>query len=353
MSFDLSTRYGSLVLKSPVIVGACPLSAEELIRVSMVNAGAGAIVLPSVFEEQVILWNDEHGHSMGDSPREARILERARRLQLDATCADADAYLNLVRLASSHTPIPVIASLNGECSENWWEFAAELENAGVDAVEWFIRHPHPSEYRDPREVEDAIVATARKLNERLTIPLFIKLSRNYTSIAHLARRLLTNAQGMVLFGRSPTVDIQLDSFQLATSWGLTTAGSIAKSLESIMRVHDYCPEMSLAGSGGIGNSCDLIKVLLAGADVAMVSSAIYRDGTTVIGTLLEGLINFMERHHIKSLTDLKSMRPVVSASDADRLDHIKAFSTRFETDEICRSGHVTECDRWGHPRAPR
>ncbi len=353
MSFDLTTKFGSLTLKSPVIVGACPLSAEELIRVAMVNAGAGAIVLPSVFEEQVILWNEQHGYPMDDSPREARILSRARRLQLDTTCANADTYLDLVRLASSHTPIPVIASLNGECSENWLVYAAELEKAGVDAIEWYVRHPLPSEFEDPREVEDAIVDTARKFSERMSIPLFIKLSRNYTSIGHLARRLLTGAEGLVLFGRSPTVDIQLDSFQLATSWGLTTAGSIDKSLESIMRVHKFCPEMPLAGSGGIGNSCDLIKVLLAGADVAMVTSAIYRDGTTIIGTLIEGLINFMERHHIKSLADLKSMRPVVFESDADRLDHIKAFSSRIETDQVCRSGHVTECDRWGHPRTPR
>jgi dihydroorotate dehydrogenase (fumarate) len=353
MSFDLSTKYGSLTLKSPVIVGACPLTAEEMIRVAMVNSGAGAIVLPSLFEEQVILWNDRHGLAMGTSPRETLILERAKRLQLDTMCKDADSYLSLVRLACSHTPIPVIASLNGECSDNWLEFAAELETAGVDAVELNVRNPPPSEFEDPREVEDAIIDSARKFNERLKIPLFIKLNRHYTSIGHLSRRLLADAQGLVLFGRSPTVDIQLDSFQMTTRWGLTEPGSIALSLESIMRVHTYCPEMSLAASGGIGNSCDLIKALLAGADVAMVTSSIYRDGATVIGTLIEGLIHFMERHHMQSLEELKSQRPVVFESDKDRLEYIKAFSSRINPDQVCRSGHIAECDRWGHPRPTR
>jgi dihydroorotate dehydrogenase (fumarate) len=354
MSFDLTTKYGSLTLKSPVIVGACPLTAEELIRISMVSSGAGAIVLPSLFEEQVILWNDRSGHAPYSlAPHDEQVLQRAKRMHVETVCHDAESYLKLVERASSQMSVPVIASLNGECAGNWLDFAVELEAAGADAIELYVRNPFPNEYAEPREVEDAIVDAATRFDEQTKIPLFLKLGRDYSSISHLSRRLRPVVQGLVLFGRSPAVDIQLDSLQLTSSWGLTAPGSITNSLESIMRVHAYCPEMSLAASGGIGSSCDLIKVLLAGADVAMVTSAIYRDGPTAIGTLIEGLIHFMEKHQMQSLADLRDKRPCVFNCDEDRLDYIKALSSKLAPGQVRETGHVTECDRWGHPRAPR
>lgn len=354
MSFDLTTNYGSLTLKSPVIVGSCPLTAEELMRLAMVNAGAGAIVLPSLFEEQVILWNDLRGDAPNSlAPHDESVLKRAKRMQVDTACYDAESYLRLVERASSQMSIPVIASLNGECAGNWLDFAVELQAAGADAIELYVRNPLPSQYSDPREVEDAIVETATRFNEKTTIPLFLKLCPNYTNLSHLARRLQSEIQGLVLFGRSPAVDIQLDSLQLTSSWGLTESGSITNSFESIMQVHTYCPEMSLAASGGIGNPSDLIKVLLAGADTAMVTSAIYRDGPTSIGTLIEGLIHFMEKHQMQSLDDLKSQRPCVFDCDQDRMDYIKAISSKLNPGQVRESNHVTECDRWGHPRTPR
>ncbi len=354
MSLDLTAKYGNLTLKSPVIVGACPLTAEELIRVAMVSAGAGAIVLPSLFEEQVILWNDRAGHNATSlSPHDESVLARARRMRVDTACADAESYLRLVERASSQVAIPVIASLNGECAGNWLDFAEELQAAGADAIELYIRNPLPSEYADPRDVEDSIVDTATKFHEKTTIPLFLKLDRSFTSLSHLARRLLPNVQGLVLFGRSPVIDIGLDSFHLTTSWGLTESGSILNSLESIMRVRAYCPDMDLAANGGIGSSSDLIKVLLAGANVAMVTSAIYRDGPTAIGTLIEGLIQFMERHRMQSLEELSAKRPAMFDCDQDRLDYIKSVSSKLDSGQVREGQHVTECDRWGHPRAPR
>jgi dihydroorotate dehydrogenase (fumarate) len=353
MSLDLTTKYGNLMLKSPVIVGACPLTAEELIRIAIVNAGAGAIVLPSLFEEQVILWNERAGHIPSSlTPHDENVLARAKRMQLDTACADAESYLRLVERASSQLSIPVIASLNGECAGNWLEFALELQAAGADAIELNVRNPLPSEYPDPREAEDAIVNTATRIHDKTSIPLFLKLDRSFTSLSHLATRLIPVVQGLVLFGRSPAFDIELDSFHVTTSWGLTEPGSIVNSLESIMRVHAYCPEMPLAANGGIGSSGDLIKVLLAGADVGMVTSAIYRDGPTAVGTLIEGLIHFMERHQMQSLEDLNSKCPSVFDCDQDRLDYITSVSSKLDSGHVRVGRHVTECDRYGHPRAP-
>lgn len=354
MSLDLTTKYGSLTLQSPVIVGACPLTAEELIRVAMVSAGAGAIVLPSLFEEQVILWNEQAGHEPNTSfTNGAKALDRAKRIPVETACADAESYLELVQRASSNTSIPVIASLNGECAGNWLSFATELESSGADAIELYVRNPPPTQYTDPREIEDAIVDTATRLHQNTTIPLFLKLDRSFTSLSHLARRLLPVVQGLVLFGQSPVIDIELDSFQATTQWGLTEPGSIINSLESIMRVHTYCPEMALAANGGIGNSIDLIKALIAGADVAMVTSAIYRDGPTIIGNLIEGLIHFMERNQLQSIEELTTKCSPVFDCNQDRLDYINSVSSNLVSRHAREAGHVTECDRWGHPRGPR
>ena len=110
--------------------------------------------------------------------------------------------------------------------------------------------------------------------------------------------------------------------------------------------------MPLAANGGIGSSGDLIKILLAGADVGMITSAVYRDGPTSIGTLIEGLIHFMERHQLQSLEDLATNCPCVFDCDQDRLEYIKTVSSKLDSDQIREGRHVAECDRYGHPRTP-
>jgi dihydroorotate dehydrogenase (fumarate) len=357
MSIDLSTQYGPLTLHSPVIVGSCPLTAESMMRVSMISAGAGALVLPSLFEEQVILWNGRNGH-MALSPNvrdmhDRHVLQRAVRMRIDTVCKNAECYLDLVRRSSSEVSIPVIASLNGECDGNWEAFSEELEQAGAAGIEFHVRQPPPQKYDDPREIEDAIVDTAASISRAISIPLFLKLGRNYTSISGLSRRLHPHVSGLVLFGQSPRTDIDLDNLQLTSSWALTQPGSIARSLDAIIRVHEYCPKMALAANGGIGCSGDLIKVLLAGASVGMITSSVYRNGATVIGNMIEGLIGFMNVHQMQSLAELQANNPLNFDSDSDRIEYIKAFSAKSESTLVRESTPTLECDRWGHPRSIR
>ena len=141
-------------------------------------------------------------------------------MRVDTFCEDADSYLSLVQRSSSQMRIPIIASLNGECDGNWENFAVKLEAAGADGIEMHVRQPPPSKYDDHCEIEDAIVATALRITDAVQIPLFLKLGRNYTSLSLLSRRLLPVTQGLVLFGQSPRVDIDLDNLQLTCSWGL-------------------------------------------------------------------------------------------------------------------------------------
>ncbi|MFG0261810.1 MAG: dihydroorotate dehydrogenase-like protein [Novipirellula sp. JB048] len=352
MSIDLTTDYGGLKLNSPIVVGACPLAAEGQSHLAIAAAGAGAIVLPSLFQEQVLLWNERMGHPFNE--RDQQQLARSKRVPADASGYDPETYLALVNRTSTQSSIPIIASLNGEGGGHWLDFAGELQEAGAAAIEINIHHPPPSPQVGPRELEDAMVDLVAEIDAAITIPLFVKLDRFHTSPSHLAHRLLSGSQGLVLFGRSPDVDISLDNFQVKTRWGLTESGSVLQSLGQIMKVHNHCPAMPLAACGGIGTPSDVIRVLLAGADVAMVTSAIYREGPNVIRTLVDGLRKFMDKHHLKSMLELQMKRPIEFDSEAERQNYVQMLSKRMEAHELqSHTPHTVHGDRWGHPNLNR
>ncbi|GAA5506302.1 dihydroorotate dehydrogenase [Novipirellula caenicola] len=349
MSIDLTTHYGGLSLRSPVVIGACPLTAQEQMRVAIDASGAGAVVLPSLFAEQVLLWNQKNGQAL--SSRDTQTLVRAQRFKVDSYCNDAETYLSIVRRARRQTTLPVIASLNGDNASHWLDYAGALQEAGASAIELNLRHPPPAEFSDAREIEDSLVNAVKIIHQSISIPLFLKLSREYTSLSHLAVRLLSGIQGLVLFGRSPEVDISLDTLQMSTDWCLTPSGKISHLLESVMRVHAFCPAMPIAACGGVSNATDVIKVLLAGADVAMVSSAVYREGPDIVRSMIDGLVVFMERHGIRSLPELQAIRPLEFNSEEERLDYMEALASRVPPSQKSAGQRKMCGDRWGHLQA--
>ncbi len=309
--------------------GACPLSADDQLRAAAESGGAGAIVLPSLFDEQIVAWNQTRSSLCNDRFDSEPITQVS-----DPIWQSGEAYLSFVNRASTLASIPVIASLNGHHAEQWIDYADELEEAGAAAIELNIHHGPVRRFQNPRQIEALIVEVVREINASVTIPIFVKLSHQYTSISHLARELQSGAQGLVLFGRLPDVNIGLDEIQPRVEWGLTASGSITQSLGTIMQVHGYCPSMPLAASGGIGSASDLIKSLLAGADVGMVTSAIYRDGIEVVARLIDGLIEFMECHQMKSMRDLQTRRPLEFATDQERANYMQALSNRLDSDQV-------------------
>lgn len=346
MSLDLSTNFGGLMLRSPIIVGACPLTANLPNRIALESAGAGAVVLPSLFEEQVVAWKAKQGSDV--TPREQRLLEHAEGVTRHTVIPDAETYLAMVNCASVQSGIPVIASLNGQTDGDWLDFAGELQEAGADAIEFGVHHRPPSQYDDPREIEAEVADFARKIDESITVPLFLKLHREYTSVSHMARRLVSGCQGLILFTRDPELDISLDNCRIQTSWQLSQSGSISPLIRALMSVYGYCPAMPLAGSGGIGCSEDLIKVLLGGADAAVVCSAVYREGPDVIRKMLDGLTKFMERNRIESLNELQSRRPLEFSGEEDRMNVISGLLTRPDVAKIRPTHAVDLSNAWGH-----
>jgi len=325
-SANLASRFGRLKLLSPIVVGACPMTADERIRGELQDAGVGAIVLPSLFQEQVIQWNEKNGK--GISGEEARVLERSKRSMMDSFCDDAETYLSMVNRASVLSSVPIIASLNGEVGGNWLDFAGELQEVGASAIELNVRMPPPTEYDRSQDAESKIQELVSTIGESVTVPVNVKISPEFTSVAHLATRLLSGANGMVLFAGSPIVDIDLGTLQLRPSWELTQGGSIISKLASIMRIHAFCPAMPLAACGGIATADDVLKTLLAGADVAMVTSAIYRDGANVVRLMNEGLKASMAKHNWGNMGDLQAARPLEFSTEAQRLLYIQSLADR-------------------------
>lgn len=346
MNMDLSANYGGLVLRSPIVVGACPISVDESTRISLEDAGAGAIVLPSLFEEQVIRWSQKIGQRLSQAEQE--LLQRSERIRTVAACENAEDYLALVNRASSQLNIPVIASLNGYTVNRWLDFAAELQEAGAEAIELNVHRPANRAIAGAEDLEDEIAAAVVEIKRSISVPLFLKIERDYVNIPHLARRVCSGAAGLVLYGRKPDVDICLDSLRLNMTWRLTTPGRTVKLIAPLMQAHGSCPALSIAASGGIASGEDVIKVLLAGADVAMVTSEIYRGGPDVIRTLLDGLTVFLEKHHFRSLRELQLHRPIEFASDEERTAYMEALSGRLYESHTPATEVTVTGDRWGH-----
>lgn len=346
MSFQMHTHFGGLSMTSPVIVGACPMSINEHTRLALQDAGAGAIVLPSLFEEQVIQWSIKIGRSTTE--REKAILAQSAKTRHHWACPDAESYLALVNRASTLGSVPIIASLNGFTAGGWMDFAGELQEAGTAAIELNVHHGRANHYESSAEIETVVLDAVRDLNAAIDIPLFVKLGPNFTSIPHLARQLLSGASGLVLYGRAPTMDLCLDTLKPASRWRLTHSDEEPESLDALMQVHGFCPAMPLAASGGIRHADHLIKALLSGADVAMVTSAIYREGPDAIRSMLDGLIRFMETHQMQSLLDLRTSRPLDFTSEEERSAYIAALSAHLDATETGATTRSLHCDQWGH-----
>ncbi len=324
MSIDLSVQLGQLKLRSPIIIGSCPLNIDELQRISMISNGAGAIVLPSFIIEKNSKTESDIAKDFGD-------------------------YLQQIEMVSSQSSIPVFASFHGTADEQWRDLPAQAAQAGAAAIEISLRNCHSDE-TSPRKIEDAIVKQIEEIDKQFEIPLFVKLTPNFTSISDLARRLRPFVEGLIMFGRAPVVDIELDSLRLSTQWGLTPAGSIVRSIEPLMRTRHEYPQMPLIACGGIGSSVDLIKALMCGAQGAMVTSALYRNGVSVIGLLKEGLKKYMSDHGVQTISQLHSLCPPIE--EIQQQIESSIFESPVRRQEIASTGdqqHPSTGDRFGHP----
>jgi len=307
---DLRTRYLGMQLRSPLVASASPLtgSLDGLRRLEA--AGAAAVVLPSLFEEQLTLEAREIDRLLQSG---ADSLSAA--LALDDYNAGPFGYLALVEKAKATLQIPVIASLNGVTAGAWVEHATMLEEAGADALELNIYYVSSSLGLAGSEVEWRYLELVRSVRQVIGIPLAVKLSPYFSSVANLTRQLVeAGANGLVLFNRFYQPDLDLETLEVTPRLVLSTSEELRLPLRWIAILHKQVPA-SLAASTGVHTAADAVKVLMAGADVAMMTSALLRHGPEHLAVVEAGLRDWLEGRGMPSVDLLRGLRSQRSVGD--------------------------------------
>jgi len=304
---SLATHYLGLTLKNPLIASAAPGNAQLDHLRRLEDAGAAAVVLPSLFQEQIeadeALEELILGRMAHNSPEASSYLPAA----VGPYGIGSDAYLDLIRRARAALAIPVIASLNGATESGWTEYAQLMAEAGAQAIELNIYFVPIDLALSGQEVEDryaGIVASARR---NVAIPLSVKLSPQVSALGNLAQRLqASGASGLVLFNRLIQPDYDLATLRLTQGVHLSTPSEMPLPLLWISLLAGRTG-LSLAGSTGVNSGDDIVKYLLAGADTVMTTSAVLRHGTGHVTRMLDELRIWLELREFNSVADMRGL----------------------------------------------
>ena len=300
---DLRTRYLGMDLRSPLVASSSPLTGNLDGLRRLEAAGAGAVVLPSLFEEELAL------EGPGEPRPDAGPGDRA------GYGAGPEAYLSLLDQAKQTLDIPVVASLNGVSRGGWAGYATRLEEAGADALELNVYYVSSSPKVGGAEVERRYLELVGSVRQTIGIPLAVKLSPYFSSVANLTGQLVqAGADGLVLFNRFYQADLDLETLEVTPRLVLSTSEELRLPLRWIAILYREVPA-SLAASTGVHTATDVVKVLLAGADVAMMTSALLRHGPEHLRAVEAGLRDWLEEHGMQSVGHVRGMRSQRSIRD--------------------------------------
>lgn len=303
---DLSTQYLGLNLAHPIVASGSPLS-ETLDGIKRLEeGGVAAVVLFSLFEEQIRQESAALSHLLAyGSDSFAEALSYFPRV--DEHPPGTDAYLNLIRRASEQTGIPIIASLNCVTSEGWVDFAKQIEQAGAHALELNLYTLETDPSISGTEVEERYFEVLRQVKATIRIPVALKLGPFFSAFAHFAQRLdQAGVDALVLFNRFYQPDIDLVSLTVSPSLRLSSADEIRLPLLWIALLYGKL-RASLAASTGVESPAEVLKYLLAGADVVMTTSSLLRHGPDHAQILVEGLKRWMEAREFPTLEKLRGL----------------------------------------------
>lgn len=312
---DLSSQYLGLRLEHPFIAGASPLgdNLDSIRRAE--DGGASAIVLRSVFQEQITVVSSGQVHHMDTfEPRFQRVL--ASFPALDEYVMSPDQYLEHLRRARAATRIPIIASLNGVTPESWLMMAASLEEAGAAALELNTYEVVTDAEVPATAVEDRLRHLVQEVRKVVKIPLTVKLSPYFTALGNVARELLAEgADGLVLFNRFYQVDIDVDTIAPAQRISFSSSTELLLRLRWIAILRSRTTA-SLAVSGGVVTPNDGIKAILAGADAVQLVSAILRNGPKYFSEMRAELAHWLDAKGIPSVSDARGRLSLPLEADA-------------------------------------
>ena len=326
---DLSTTYLGLKLRTPLVPSASPLSEEVDSIKRLEDGGAAAVVLYSLFEEQLrrdrieLAQHLEHGT---ESFAEAlTYFPEPEDMNLGP-----EEYLKHIARAKEAVKIPVIASLNGSSVGGWTEYAKQIQQAGADALELNIYYIPADMDLTGTEVEQTYIDILKAVKSEVSIPVAVKLSPFFSNFANMAKRLDdAGANGLVLFNRFYQPDIDLESLEVTPNILLSTPMAMRVPLRWVALLYGRI-KAGMAGTSGIHRASDVLKMLMAGADVTMLCSVLLRHGAKQIGAIERDLVAWLEEHEYESVEQLKGSLSQKNCDDPgafERAQYMRAISS--------------------------
>jgi dihydroorotate dehydrogenase (fumarate) len=329
MSVDLSTNYLGFGLRNPLVAAASPLTGDLDALRRMEAAGAAAVVLPSLFQEQLERDAMAVRHLVRTGPEGFEEI-LARLPELDGYNTGASGYLRHLKAAKAALSIPVIASLSGSAGGDWTRHAWLLEETGADALELNVYFVPTDPGMTAEAVESRYVDLVAAVVEATTIPVAVKLGPYFSALPNLARRLIeVGADGLVLFNRYLQPDIDLASLRATPHLALSTPDELRLPLRWIAILRPQL-SASLAGTSGVHTGEDVIKLILAGADAVMTASALLRHGPEHFRVLLDGLRSWMGHGAYDSLGSIKGALSGHDGHDPsvfERANYVRAITS--------------------------
>jgi dihydroorotate dehydrogenase (fumarate) len=328
-TIDLSTTYLGLKLKNPLVASSSPMCDDLGNLRRMEDSGAAAVVLQSLFEEEIEIESNELDRFLvAGSELSAEAVTHFP--ELGRRVAGPDAYLEHVRKAKQALKIPVIASLNGSSRGGWIRFAREMQQAGADALELNIYYIPVDPQVTGEQVENNYVELVKAIKAEVRIPVAVKLGPYFSSLCNMAGKLEgAGADGLVLFNRFYQADFDLEALDVVPNLILSNSHELLLRLHWIAVLYGSV-KADLALTGGVHSATDVVKAMMAGARVAMMTSALLKRGISYLDTLSTELLIWMGEHEYDSIRQMQgsmSRNAVPQPKAFERMNYVKVLSS--------------------------
>ena len=326
MNADLSTEYVGLALRNPVVASSTPMTGELDSLHRLVDAGVSAVVLPSLFEEQLAFQKEMAAVTEAQaysSPEALSYFPKVLKYRVQPR-----KYIGLIGKAKRELAVPVIASLNGQSRGGWVEYAKWLEDAGADAIELNVYHVPTDPMLSAAEVECRYVGLVETIREAISVPIAVKVGAQFSCLPNFVAQLVrAGADGIVLFNRYLEPDIDLGALEVRPELNLSTPNELRLPLRWIAILRDQT-RASLGATSGLHTAEDVIKLLLVGADACFLASALLRHGPEHAAGVIRGLQDWLDGNGYESVRQLKGSMSYVNcaeSSEIERVNYMKAI----------------------------
>jgi len=321
---DLSTTFAGLSMKSPIIVSSSGLTSSVDRIKKVAAAGAGAVVLKSLFEEQI-------NHEIVDLAEGSNYPEADDYIRTYARENSLDQYLSLIRSAKEAVDIPIMASINCVSASEWIDFAGRIQEAGADALELNIYFLPIEKDKNPSEYEKGYLQLVSEVKKRTSLPLIVKLGSGFSNITWMVNQIyMRGAAAVVLFNRFYAPDIDTDEMTFGSAEVLSTPAELRNTLRWIGIVSSQVDQIDLAASTGVHSGMAVVKQILAGATAVQVCSVLYRNGLDYVKDMITEMKKWMEKNQYKSPADFRGKMNYGSLDDPsvyERAQFMKYFSS--------------------------